>query len=252
MMLAHARPHRRLHLLGRREVRLLHAQQRLHVVARVERQLLGHHPVQHRTDREDVGAPIDGLPQRLLGRHVRDLALDDAGGGLLAIALRLRDPEVGQLDLALIADQHVVRADVAVDDAQRLAVARLGVRVGQRAADAGGDVQAERGRPDDARRVRALQDFLEIPAVDQLQRQEVAAAGDAQVQHLGDVAVLEAHRDVRLVEHHVAELRIGRIRRQDPLEDDRLLEPLGAVLDRQENLGHAAVGELAQDGVAAV
>ena len=171
--------------------------------------------------------------QRLLGRHVRDLALDDAGRGLLALALRLGDAEVGQLDLALIADQHVVRADVAVDDAQRLAVARLGVRVGQRAADAGGDVQAERGRPDDARRVRALQDLLEVPAVDQLQRQEVAPAGDAQVQHLRDVAVLQAHRDVRLVEHHVAELRIGRIRRQDPLEDDRLLEPLGAVLDRR-------------------
>ena len=93
---------------------------------------------------------------------------------------------------------------------------------------------------------------LEIPAVDQLERQEVAPARDAEVQHLRDVAVLEAHRDVRLVQHHVAELRIGRIRRQDPLEDDRLLETLGAVLDGQENLGHAAVGELAQDCVAAV
>ena len=83
--------------------------------------------------------------QRLLGRHVRDLALDDAGGGLLALALRLGDAEVGQLDLALLADEDVVRADVAVDDAQRLAVARLGVRVGERAADLGDDVERQRG-----------------------------------------------------------------------------------------------------------
>ncbi len=129
----------------------------------------------------------------------------------------------------------------------------LGVGVRQRAADARRRRRAPRAAGQTiARRVRALEDFLEVPAVDQLQRQEVAPAGDAEVQHLRDVAVLEAHRDVRLVEHHVAELRIGRIRRQDPLEDDRLLEPLGAVLDRQENLGHAAVGELAQDGVAPV
>ena len=42
------------------------------------------------------------------------------------------------------------------------------------------------------------------------------------------------------------------IRRQDPLEHDVLLEPLGAVLGGEENLGHPAVGELAQDGVAAM
>ena len=42
------------------------------------------------------------------------------------------------------------------------------------------------------------------------------------------------------------------IRRQDPLEHDLLLETLGAVLGGEENLGHAAVGELAENGVAAV
>jgi hypothetical protein len=138
------------------------------------------------------------------------------------------------------------------DDAQRLAVPDLRVRVGQRPADAGGHVQAQRRRPDDRRPVGALEDALQIPSVDQLQRQEVAPAGDAQIQDLRDVAVLEAHRDVGLVQHHVAELGIGRIRRQDPLEDDELLEALGTVLGRQENLGHAAVGKLGQDGVAAV
>ena len=128
----------------------------------------------------------------------------------------------------------------------------LAVRVGERAADARA---RRRGRAPPARpsppRGRAG-GSLEIPAVDQLQRQEVAPARDAEVQHLRDVAVLEAHRDVRLVEQHVAELRIGRILREDPLEDDVLLEALGAVLDGEENLGHAAVGELSEDRVAAV
>ena len=129
---------------------------------------------------------------------------------------------------------------------------RLGVRVGQRPADAGGDVQAQRRRPDHGRRVGALQDLLQVPAVDQLQHHEVAPAGDAQVQHLRDVAVLQAHRDVSLVEQHVPELRVGGVLGQDPLEHDRLLETLGAVLDGEEDLGHPAVGELAQDCVAPV
>ena len=173
-------------------------------------------PTEKRSDRASIAAPL-----RLLGRHERDLALDDAGGGLLALALRLGDAEVGQLHLALLADEHVVRADVAVDDAQRLAVAALAVRVGERAADLGDDVEAERGREDHRRRVGALEDLLEVPAVDQLQHQEVAPRRDAEVQHLHDVAVLEGHRDVSLVEEHVAELRIGRILREDALEDDR-------------------------------
>ena len=40
-------------------------------------------------------------------------------------------------------------------------------------------------------------------------------------------------------------------RRQDPLDDDELLEAGDAALDREEELGHAAGRELAEQGVLA-
>jgi hypothetical protein len=241
-----------LGLARRRVLALLDLEELLEIRGRLERQPLGHHAVEHRTDGEDVGPLVERRARGLLGRHVRDLALDDARRSLLALALRLGDAEVAQLDLALLADEDVVGAEVAVNDAQGLPAPRLGVRIGQRAAHDGDDVQREGGREDHARSVRALEDLLQVPPVDQLHHQEVAFARDAQVEHLHDVAVLEAHRDVPLVQQHVAELRVGRELREDALEDDVLLETLGAVLRREEDLGHASVGELAENGVAAV
>src|SRR5262249_22051869 len=70
--------------------------------------------------------------------------------------------------------------------------------------------------------------------------------------HLGDVAVGEAHRDVGLVDEHVAELGVRVDGAVDPLEDDGLLEPLPSQLGRQEDLGHAAVRDPANDVVSAV
>src|SRR4029077_8959680 len=51
------------------------------------------------------------------------------------------------------------------------------------------------------------------------------------------------------VDEHVAELRVGVERREDPLEHHGLLETLRAVLLGQENLSRTAVGDLAQDRV---
>jgi hypothetical protein len=45
----------------------------------VERFVAGQHLVQHRTEREDVGADIGFLPFQLLGRHVLEGANDRAG-----------------------------------------------------------------------------------------------------------------------------------------------------------------------------
>ena len=117
-----------------------------------------------------------GCAQRLLGRHVLELALDDAGLGALALAERLGDAEVGHLDLALLADEHVLGADVAVDDLQRLAAAVLApVGVGQRPAHLGHHVERDAPGQGEARLLGAPPDGGEVPAVDQLEHHEVAA-----------------------------------------------------------------------------
>ena len=73
----------------------------------------------------------------------------------------------------------------------------------------------------------------------------------AKVEHLHDVAVIEPHRHMRFVDEHVAELGIRDERRQDALEHDRPFEAFHAVLGAEEDLGHAAVGDLASDAIAA-
>jgi AmmeMemoRadiSam system protein B len=98
----------------------------------------------------------------------------------------------------------------------------------------------------------ALDDAPQVPPVDQLHHQEVAAAAEAEVQHLHDVAVREAHRDVSLVDEHVAELGVRVDGAVNPLEDDGLLETVPSHLRRQEDLGHAAVRDPANDVVSAV
>ena len=95
--------------------------------------------VEHDAEREHVAAAVDRLAEALLGRHVRDLALERARLGLGRPVRRLRDPEVDDLHRAVVADQDVRRRHVAVDDAERRAIGpALLVRVVQ-AGGRGGD-----------------------------------------------------------------------------------------------------------------
>ena len=110
---------------------LAHLHQHVEVGVALERLAAGGQQIQQRPDREQIRARVELGADRLLGRHVRELALDDPGGRFLAPVDRLGDAEVGQLHLAFAAEQHVLGRDVAVNDAQRLAVALARVHVGQ-------------------------------------------------------------------------------------------------------------------------
>ena len=100
--------------------------------------------VEHRAERVDIGALVDGLAARLLGRHVRrraDHRADDrlverrrgraSGNDVVGVAASLeilREAPVDHDGLAELADQHVRRLEVAMDDA-------LAVRVRERIGD---------------------------------------------------------------------------------------------------------------------
>src|SRR5207302_277080 len=75
---------------------------------------------------------------------VAELALDDPGLALDRRVLRLREPEVDQLDEADVGDDQVLRRDVAVDDAERQPelVAQV-VRVVERLAQLARDVERD-------------------------------------------------------------------------------------------------------------
>ena len=103
------------------------------------------HVVEHRAERVDVGALVDRLAARLLRRHVRRRADHRAGERSRPSTRRrrgtapstspasrraqiLREPPVDHDGLAELADEHVRRLEIAVDDA-------LAVRVRERVGD---------------------------------------------------------------------------------------------------------------------
>ena len=115
---------------------------------------------------------------------------------------------------------------------------------------------------DDRERVleRELEDVLllhltddraQVLAVDVLHRDEVLAVGLPDVEDLDDVRMRERRRDARLVEQHLDERAVLVHRRQDPLDDEQLLEACDALLDGEEELRHAAGREPADEGVLA-
>src|SRR5512133_440772 len=62
----------------------------------------------HHAHTEEIGAMIQSARAHLLGRHVRDLALDDSALGLARLK-RLRDSEIEQLAVSRIRHEHVLR-----------------------------------------------------------------------------------------------------------------------------------------------
>jgi hypothetical protein len=92
-------------------------------------------------------------------------------------------------------------------------------------------------------------DRTEIFSVNVLHRDVVRAVDLPDVEDLDDVRMAQRRGDARLVEQHVDERLVLVHRGQDPLDDEELLEPGHALLDGEEQLGHPARRELANERV---
>ena len=197
---------------------------------------------QHHAQREHVGAAIDRPAGELLGRHVRDLAQHRAGRSPRQLVLGVRDPEVGELDVAGAREEHVVRADIAVHQAQRatLQIARA-MRVIDGACDLGDDVDRDvAGQP------RAAADHArQAGAVDVLHHEVEAVVVAPEVVDRHDAGMDEQRGDARLVDEPLdlrlrgARLGTGRWRPQ-PLHRDPAMEARDPDVARQVDLAHPA------------
>jgi hypothetical protein len=82
-----------------------------------ERWPAGQHLVQHGAEGVEVGPRVSETPERLLGRHVRDRADHRPLAGESRTIECHSQAEVGDLHLSVLAEEHVPRLEIAVDDA---------------------------------------------------------------------------------------------------------------------------------------
>src|SRR2546428_520100 len=194
----------------------------------------GEQLVEHDTDGVEVRSLVDGCTLCLLGGQVLSGADDRARLGHLADACT-RDPEVRHLQSPLTVDQHVVRLDVAVDDA-------VAVREPNRSEDLARVVDREVDRRGAARDDQLLQ----RAPVEVLHRDVVGALRLAAVVDRNDVRVREAGRVLRLAAEALDELIVAGMAVVEDLDRDAPAEHL--VLS-EVNVRHTARAELAQDAI---
>ena len=222
------------------------------VVARLEQPPAGEHLVEHDSQREDVGARVEGADEDLFGRQVADLALDEALLGLFLRELRCaRDAEVQDLHRAGERQHDVRGRDVLVDDLQRLAVvAAQRVGVVEPHADLLGDVGRDVVRDGALVLAQGGQQLAQGDALHALHGDEVAALGLPELVDLHDVRVQHLGGDLRLPDEHRLEVTARGKPRQDALQDQLALEPLGSDHHRAIDLRHPALADAPEQAVA--
>ena len=162
------------------------------------------------------------LGAHLLGRHVRDLALDRPRQRVAHAVHGLRDAEVHQLHAARRRQEDVLRRHVAMDQAERAVVlVALVVDVLQAGADPDRARDRDLERQLLPRQGQRLHDAPRVQAVQVLHGQVVRAVLAAEVEGLNDVGMPQRGRDARLVEEHRHELAVARVLGEDALDRDR-------------------------------
>ena len=82
-----------------------------------EQLLAGEQLVKNQSHGKDIAAGVERTPCHLLRRQVRELAFQHPASRFGILRDRLGDAEVHDLDVAVVRNEHVLWADVAVDDA---------------------------------------------------------------------------------------------------------------------------------------
>src|SRR4051794_3443948 len=149
-----------------------------------------------------------------------------------------RDPEVRDLQPAVVPDDHVVRLEVAMDHAAP-------VRERRRLED----LDREVDRPQLVERRLVADQLLQGPPRQELHRDVVGAVVLAAVEHADDVGVLEPRRGGRLAPEALHELAVAGEAAVQHLERDLAAEL--RVL-RAVDVGHPARADAAHDLVTAV
>ena len=130
--------------------------------------------------------------------------------------------------VALVADEDVLRGDVAMDDAERFPVAFELVGRVQTGAGVREDPHDDPHRDRLARALHHVAEDVERPPGDVLHHQVEDVVDLAELEDADDVRVVDARGELGLVEEHLLERRIGPQLDADRLDGDARLEPARA------------------------
>ena len=123
------------------------------------------------------------------------------------------------------------------------------VRVVERGGEARGDEQRQLDAEGMILFLSALDDRLQIVAIDVLHGDVIRAADLPEVVDVNDVVVVELRGQLRFIDEHLDEFLVVREVRQDLLDRDDLLKSLFSALPRLPHFGHAAGGDLFKEHV---
>ena len=133
--------------------------------------------IQHGTETVDVGARVDGpdISVYLFWRCVAERSLSESGLGLVSLAVgECGDAKVGELHLALLAQQYIPELHVAMDDVLGLTVHLEAVCVVERRSELSGDVQNEVMWQQPLPSLEVAVQAKKVGAIDQLHNHERA------------------------------------------------------------------------------
>ena len=153
---------------------------------------------EQRPERVDVGAAVERMSLRLLGRDVVARPEHPPGLRQRGCVVDARDAEVGQLGVAIGGQEHVVGLHVAMDDAAL-------VGVGERR----GHLHGDRERLGDRQAALQGDPLVQVASVDELADDERPPVGLAAVDDRDDPGVREQRERARLALEAVD--RVGRL-----------------------------------------
>ena len=181
------------------------------------------HSTEDRADTEEVAPPIERVAHRLLGRHVRRLAFDLAGLGQI-LGFDLGDTEVEEPYTAVVADHHVLRGHVPVNEVERCTRRRIGELVSRmQPATYFGEHVRHAARGQAFLRLGSFEgtkNARERLAFDVLHREVQLAIELPVVVRAHDVRVIEHRGETRLAEKHLRASSIAACVWQEALQGD--------------------------------
>lgn len=204
------------------------------------------------TEGEDVGASVDGLAVGLLGREVGELAAHLIAGGFDGSVEGASDAEVRYTRDTVLTDKDILGRDVAVDDAERGAVAGSGLMsVVQTAAgigeDAGGDVRGDH----ETEAGGAGCELSDTRADDEVHHEVGGAVViAAEVEGLYDMGAADSGRETRFLEEELDELFVGGESFGEVFDGNDAFEPGFAFDAPGKDLGHATGRDASEDAIA--